>query len=524
MAPSVKLTADELDRALSFLEQRGASFAFPQPLELAAIRASWDKVRPALEATEMLSRDPHPIMRMTAPKQRALIRPVHLIDPIDTILYTGLVFRLAPAIEARRAEYQDERVYSYHFDATASAGKVLVSDWETHREQLAARCDRFAYIGTTDIVDFFPHVYLHRLKNGLDALSGSKLAVAALMRMVEGWSAGTSYGIPTGPHASNFLAEALLVEVDEYLLSCDVEFSRWVDDYFIFGDSEEDVIAGLFRLGERLDQTQGLSLNSAKTRLQKTDSYAEGVLRRVDPVEEWRQAIVDNILDGLSWYADELDIDELTDEQLEAIDAVDARVMLEEALEADLVDLKTVRFILSFLAAFKRPELADLVIDNLPRLSPLSEGVARFLDAVADGDDVNQVSVGTRIIDYIANGVFVPEFQMMWLLDPFTKSAGWNNLTALRKIAREARSALVRRQAILGLLQSEDRSAILDAKSALDDARDWERRAILFACAGLPKDERLAIANQAGGTGGQWDAGNCLEKAVLAYMKADGGA
>ena len=470
----------------------------------------------------MLSRDPLPCMRMTAPKQRALIRPVYLLDPIDTILYTGLVFRLAPSIEAHRAVYQGARVHSYHFDPGAAPRDMLGSDWDAHRGRLDSLCEVHAYVGTTDIVDFFPRIYLHRLQNGLDALSGDALAVAALMRMVDGWAAGTSYGIPTGPHASNFLAEVLLVEVDEYLLSCDIEFVRWVDDYFIFGDSEQEVVAGLFRLGERLDQTQGLSLNSAKTRIQRATAYAEGVLHRVDPVEEWRQSIVDGILDGWSWY-DEVDIEDLTDEQLKAISEVDARRLLEEALQGDLVDLKTVRFILSFLAAFQRPELAELVADNLPRLSPLSAAVARFLDSIATIDDADPPSIGASVVGYLMGGAFVPEFQALWLLDPFTKSASWNNLTFLRKIARDARNPLVRRQAVLGLLQSGDRSAILDAKSALADARDWELRAILLACAGLPRDERDAVAAQAGGTGGNWDVRNCLTKAVLAYMKAGGG-
>ena len=126
MAPSVKLTADELDTALAYLEARGASFAFPQPLEFAAIRASWvDKVRPALESAELLSRDPRPCMRMTAPKQRALVRPVHLLDPIDSILYTGLVFRLAPTIEAHADPYHRERVHSYHFIPATTPDQTL---------------------------------------------------------------------------------------------------------------------------------------------------------------------------------------------------------------------------------------------------------------------------------------------------------------------------------------------------------------------------------------------------------------
>jgi len=519
MAASMKLSADELDAALGYLETRGASFAFPHPLELQAIRHSWGKVRHALESVELLSYTPRPCVRMTAPKQRCLVRRVHLVDPIDLILYTGLTFKVAPAIETRRQKYQDQRVYSCHFIAPSLGTKdSLKSDWEGHRARLEELCGQHSYIGITDIVDFFPRVYLHRLENGLEALVGDSLAVRALMRLIEEWAAGTSYGIPTGPNASSFLAEALLVEVDEYLMSYDIEFVRWVDDYFIFGGSEEEVVSGMFRLGERLDQTQGLSLNSAKTRLQTCDDYLESVLHRVDPVEEWRQAAIEDVLGNWGWY-DEIDIDDLTEEQLEAIDAVDARRILEGALEGDLVDLRTVRFILAFLSAFQRPDLVQLVLDNLPRLSPLSESVAKLLDALDGIEDADHPAIGKTVMSYLAGDDFVPEFQAMWLLDPFTKSPSWNNLSDLRKTARDARSPLIRRQAILGLRQSGDRSALLDAKSGLDGARDWEERAILLACSRLPEDERDAVIAQAGGAGGEWTAANCLKKAVLAFMK-----
>jgi hypothetical protein len=520
----VKLTADELDAALGFLEARGASFAFPQPLELQSIRYSWDKVRPALQSVELLSYTPHPCVKMTAPKQRCLVRPVHLIDPIDVLLYTGLAFRIAPAIEKKRQECQVGRVFSYHFNpADLGTKDSLKSDWNGHIERLEELCDQFNYVGVTDIVDFFPRVYLHRLQNGLDSLVNDSLAIRALMRLINGWAVGTSYGIPTGPHVSNFLAEALLIEVDEFLMSGDVRFVRWVDDYFIFGESEQEVVSGMFRLGERLDQTQGLSLNSAKTRLQTCENYLEFTLHRVDPVEEWRQETIEEVLGAWSWY-DEIDIDDLTEEQLEAMDAVDARNILEGALEADIVDLRTVQLILVFLSTFQRPDLAEMVLDNLPLLSPLGESVARFLNALDEILDADHVGIGKRVLDYVTGDGFVPEYQAMWLLDPFTRSSSWGNLSDLRKLARDARSPLVRRQAILGLRQVGDRSALLDAKSCLDDARDWEERSILFACARLPQDERDAVIAQVGGAGGQWTAGNCLKKAVLAFMKLDAGA
>jgi len=337
------------------------------------------------------------------------------------------------------------------------------------------------------------------------------------MRLLKGWANGTSYGLPTGPHVSNLLAEALLIEVDEYLISCDVEFVRWVDDYFIFGNSEEEVVSGMFRLGERLDQTQGLSLNSAKTRLQTCDKYLEFTLHRADPVETWREETLEEILGTWSWY-DEIDIDDLTEEQLDALDAVDAREILETALDGDIVDLRTIQLILAFLSTFQRPDLAPLVLDNLSLLSPLGESVARFLSALDEIEDADHEAIGKSVLDYVNRDAFVPEHQAVWLLEPFALSSSWDNLNELRKLARNARSAMMRRQAILGLRQTGDRSALLDVKSSIDDARDWEERAILLACGRLPQDEREAVVKQAGGAGASWTRGNCLKKSVLVWV------
>ena len=210
------------------------------------------------------------------------------------MLYTGLTFRLAGSIETKRSQYQSDRVFSWHFNSAGIGSRdTFVSDWDKLTERLEALSTSYSYVGTTDIVDFFPRVYLHRLENSIADLPKDDLGTSALMRFVETWAHGTSYGIPTGPRASNFLAEALLIEVDEYLLSCDIEFVRWVDDYWVFGTSEPQVVSGLFRLGERLNQTQGLSLNPAKTRIRTTAQFIHQVLHRDDPVADLRSQIMD---------------------------------------------------------------------------------------------------------------------------------------------------------------------------------------------------------------------------------------
>ena len=68
--PEVKLTKAELDASLAFIEEYGSSAFFPQPFEIAAIRASLDKIRPVLERVELLSYTPRSVYELIAPKQK----------------------------------------------------------------------------------------------------------------------------------------------------------------------------------------------------------------------------------------------------------------------------------------------------------------------------------------------------------------------------------------------------------------------------------------------------------------------
>lgn len=516
--PSVKLTEDELEASLKYIESTRASDFFPQPFEFQAIRHSWDKVRPVLEGVELLSYTPRPAIQLIAPKQRSLVRPAHLLDPIDTILYTGLIFRIAPIVESKRAEYQQDRVFTRHFDNQAVGSReTFKSDWDGFRGKAEKLSSQYQFVATADIVDFFPRVYLHRLKNALEDITGDTYVTRAIMRLVEGWSHGTSYGIPTGPHASNYLAEVLLIEVDQYLMSYGIDFMRWVDDYVIFGNSEADCLAGVFRLGARLHQTQGLSLNSAKTRIYTVPEYKTQVWREDDPTENLRKKIIDEVFGG-NPYA-EINYDDLSPKERAIIDQLDVVKSLDNALSGDLIDLGAVKFLLHVLSAFRRPDLIDPVLSSLDRLLPVADSVARFFDVLDTVEQTNHKDVGRRLMEYLQGPSFTPEFQTMWLLDPFTRSPSWNNLIELRTRARDDRSKIVRRQAILGLGQIGDRSSLLDVKSALDDTKDWERNATIYACRKLPKDEIEAMISQLGGAGGEWNANDVLQKSVLKFTK-----
>ncbi len=515
MAPEVKLTDSELDEALAFIEAEGFAYYFPDPFEITAIRHSWNKVRPIISRANLLSYDPKPALELIAPKQKFAVRPIHLPDPVDVILFTGLGLRLAPFIEAARMG--PHMIHSFRYEKSASGLPTFRSDWDSWVEAIGLGQALKPYAAKADIVDFFPRIYLHRLENALVAATGRELDVRALFRFLEAWSDGTSYGIPIGPKICNILAECLLSEVDEYLVSRNLEFIRYIDDFVFFGNSPTECLRALYLLAERLEQTQGLSLNMAKTKVFGTHEAAEQLADAGDINVTMRKNIIERVFGG-DPYA-EINFDDLNDEQKALLESINPKELLERALSADLVDLPMVGFVLNMLAGLRRPQHVDLVLDNLHRLLPVSHAVARFLAVFEGVDAANRVEIGARILNYIRESEFVPDYQVIWLLQPFASNSCWNGLADLRIIAREHKNRYVRRQAILALGLLGHRSALLDLKSSVNDAKDWEYRAIVLACKGLPKDEREAFWSKLRKSP-DWEVESLTDRATTEFVKS----
>lgn len=514
--PKVKLTEQELDIALKLIEEHGCSAFFPNPFEIAAIRACWDKICPVLKRVELLSYTPREAYMLISPKQKYVFRPIHLLDPIDAILFMGLVWRLAPLMEAKRILPSNEVVYSFRLQTQDTDIPSVTNEWNAYIRRMQSKSLHCSMVATADIVDFFPRIYLHRLENAIAAVTEAEYETRAIMQLLEGWSEGTSFGIPIGPIASNLLAEALLVEVDEYLMHQDIDFVRFVDDYTIFANSEPECLKGLFILGSRLQETQRLSLNMAKTRIMTSLDFRIQLAEPTNADEILRKKIIDKVFGG-DPYA-QVDYEKLSDEQKALIDQLDAKQIIEQALAADVADLTAIRFVLNVLSALKRPELIDPVLDNLSRLSPVSDAVARFLNVFDKAKAADRIKIGKRILAYLREADFIPDFQSLWLLEPFANSKEWDNIVNLRSIASEHKNRFVRRQAILALGQIGKRSALLDVKSSLNNAKDWEWRAIIFACRNLPRDERDAFYRSIP-VMGEWKLDNLITKAIIQYGK-----
>ena len=512
--PQVKLGSRELDCSLDFIEKHGSSIFFPQPFEVNAIRASWNKIRPILQRIDLLNYEASPAYEIMAPKQKYSFRPIHLLDPIDNILFTGLIHRIAPSIESKRVTASKQIVNSYRMSMSPSGELILINDWSKHEKAIRKRIRKYKMVLKADIVDFFPRVYHHRLENAIRDITGLEYETRSLMRMIVKWSNGTSYGIPVGPLASNIIAEALLIEVDDYLLSQKMDFIRWIDDYLIFGNTRSDCYKYLTLLATRLQKSQGLSLNMSKTRILTCSSFLAELDNKKDPIKKQRKTIIRVVFKGDPYRS--IKYSDLTKEQKQLMDALNVKETMKNALVGDLVDLETIRFVLNVLSAMRRPELVDIILENLPSLFPVSDAVARFLNVFDSISASKRNKIGEKILNYLIQESYVPDFQALWLLEPFTNSSKWNHLDKLRNIAGLSQNEFVIRQAVLALGQVGNRSALLDLKYRINQSTNWVRRAILYSCRKLPYDERGAFYKSVNIPVGSTTT-ELLEKAIIDY-------
>ncbi len=352
-------------------------------------------------------------------------------------------------------------------------------------------------MGFADITDFYSRLYQHKVRGALDACTVDSPQLQAYPQVIERLLRnlthdGLSYGIPIGPAASRPLAEAALIDIDDALLELGIDFIRSIDDFVVFASSREKIEWALRSLGGILDKRQGLSLHAAKTKVLRCTSFLQNTARNdsaEDSVEaRFAQLIEDHFYDEAGGRL----LDELTDEEKEALDAVDLEAVLTEALDEDEIDYKKVAFILDRLSSLDRADLVDIVLQHLPRLYPVAHAVHAFFCNIEPIDPSTRKRCAKELLaPILASGdAQAPEFYAIWILDLFGLSSNWNQAIDLGNIFRTTSSQAVRRYAALALSASGYRSQALSFKEAFQSSEPLTRLALLQGSRKLGADER----------------------------------
>ncbi len=248
---------------------------FALPFELSMIKDDVQikiaqAIKDCLNQNSIKSLRVSPISHILFPKKELFdFRKCAHIQPLDEMKYLSLVLQLAPKIETMRIKKENKYIFSYRFHPEKGILFDQNYNYTSFREHVSRKSKNkeVNVVVSCDISNFYDRLNLHRLESILASLPNTdKKVVAQINELLLFWSNRDSYGLPVGSNASRILAEASLIEVDNYLISKKIDFCRFVDDYRFFASNAATAHHWLSLLVDRLSK-EGFFINTSKTEI-----------------------------------------------------------------------------------------------------------------------------------------------------------------------------------------------------------------------------------------------------------------
>ena len=377
------LKDDALEFARLHITKFYDSDFFPKPREFEALWLHWDEVKHELSTKNVQKLWVTPPRILPAAKPSGDFRIVHQLEPLDAIAYTSLAYEIAPAIEAARPPKEEKIACSYRLNldnGSFFSGGSGYSDFVEQTEHLA---DTNPYVLVTDIVDFYNQIYLHRLNNAVEYADDSLKAVGDdIERFITALNAKSSQGIPVGSAASIVMAEAVLIDVDNFLKNQGVQHTRYVDDFRIFGGS-----AGLLKkiqqeLTMYLYNNHRLTLSGVKTYIKDAGEFVEQQLHNKYALKKFK---LFKSIEIFNPYTEDVEFIQLEVQDKKTLLVERATQIIEHILKLQKLDVGLARSAIRLVRQHKIKDLAELIIPNLELFAPVINDVALYLEEISDG-------------------------------------------------------------------------------------------------------------------------------------------
>lgn len=486
-----RLRRDSLEWALAHLLKNGDTDLLPVPFEYEAIKANWKAILPNLELRDLRTFEPGALERFLVPKPEGAFRVVMRLDPIDALLYTAAVYECAPIVETARA--RREVACAYRIDPAPDGRLFAVeSAWDAFTAESVKFMSRksIKYVVTADISDFYSQIGHHRVTNALEAAGVASVRAQSIERILSGWSALQSRGVPVGPQASIVLAEAVLMDVDAYLANHSYRHVRFVDDFRIFCRSEKEAVSAMHDLCDYLFTAHRRALTPSKTRTYDASTFRRKVLEKPEILERrTKKAMVKEAVDA--WAAAGYSVGE--DEVEKDIKDVDVLVRLFSECVADRpLRVGLTRYLLRQAARLRTNEIQALTLDNLDLLTPVLRDAFIYLGKAKQKKSVRVVA--KRLVEFGTKSshsfMQVVQEWMVWAACGFL--ADVLSASQMQRVLSAAK--LVRKDRAVALLAParRDMAWVRSRKESWRNSGPWEKRAIIAAGAILSRDERTA--------------------------------
>jgi hypothetical protein len=480
---------------LQNVAQFGDTDVFPYPIENHWFHDAEDQVLALLKQLdadfcEWLTSYPVASVKSLASVGYSGFRAGTQIDPVWNAYLLGLVIEIAPEIE--RARLGTNRVFSYRFKPSDQAPMLFDPDigWRRFHEEALQLSANYQFILSTDISDFYPRVRHHRLENALK-LATSKAEVARrIMAILEKLSGGASHGLPIGGNAARLLAELLLDRTDRLLVSRNVHFQRFVDDYLIFSNSVEKAQSDLVVLSQVLLDNEGLSLQRVKTRIMTVAEFRTwSPVAQPDAGTSEHEAITREFLqlrlryDPYSPTANE-DYENLKAE-LARFDIVS---MLTRELRKSRVDEIVARQLIrsiSLLDGSVRDDAVLSVIENMVTLYPVFPTVALVLRGIINDvpDKIRDAVFDTlrHLLSEASHVLLVPTNLAFALRIMAIDQSGETDVLLNQSYGRPGTDMMLKRDIIWAMVRRRAAYWLSDVLLRFQNLTSWEKRALLAA-------------------------------------------
>ena len=196
------------------------------------------------------------------------------IAPFLNIYLNALGISIAEKLEPKRYS----NAHSYRFLPSEDTLFDKERSWKSYRQSTLDDPNSLEdsnIIIQTDVSSFYEHIYHHRLENSLsDLFSEHSTIPTQIIRILSHLSSGRSFGLPVGGQCSRILAELMMHSIDEILTSEKIIWHRYVDDFVLITENQEDAYKALSTLSHALAD-YGLSLNRNKTTILTAKHYRE---------------------------------------------------------------------------------------------------------------------------------------------------------------------------------------------------------------------------------------------------------
>ncbi|MBK3748483.1 RNA-directed DNA polymerase [Stutzerimonas balearica] len=476
------------DESLEFARQHIFWFYdtdfYPKPFEFKALWHSWEEVKQYLIST--------PIQQLQTTNPKVLpwlkakggYRVVHQLEPLDALIYTALVYICAADIE--QARMVPSVACSYRISPTDSSFFAHGSGFPLYRNSCELLSSRHNYVLSTDISDFYNQIYLHRIANSIEAVSTFPKIGSTIENFLMRLNNKASQGIPVGPAASVVLAEAILIDIDQFIANNHVEHVRYVDDIRIFSDSQEELEEILERLVIYLHDQHRLSLSGDKTSIRTTDEFLHEELQNQYQLEKLE--ILNDIEAGNPYeiYEEPEDADALDDAEDNTSEDNLSQTLLDALVRAKnfgYVDLAVLRAIIRRAKSQKIPDLAELILTDIAFFRPVINDVALYLDSLPSAALLKLKALFSSLCSDRKLESLSTRVWMEWLL---TRHPDLLQEQAIRKYVYSGNTIAASSAAII----QKNQAWAKQAKQNLLSLASWNRRASIYSLSALSNDEK----------------------------------